>query len=102
MTEEQLQERHQKTELIYIMLDLGYRILVVENRIYAVKEFSPAEETGAYNSLNGQDITKILESFPNFRNLDKNQVDKLAQKLTSAQQVKMNFSNHHKWKLYHK
>lgn len=97
------QQNHpDKIELIYLMLDLGYRILVVEGRHYIVKEFTAAEDSGAYNSFKGSDITTILKSFPNYKNIDKTQVNKLAQKLTNAAEFRLNFSSQHKWKLYMK
>lgn len=97
---EETTKKQAKMELVYLLVDSGYRILIMEGRIYTVSQFTEAGTESDKHVLSGRDVTKALSTFPDFRRLDDKRIDNIIKKIDEAQKVKLHFSSDHRWKLY--
>lgn len=97
---EEQNKKQAKMELVYLLIDSGYRILIMEGRIYTVSQFTEAGTESDKHVLKGRDVTKALSSFPDFRRLDEKRIDNIITKIEGAQKVNLHFSSDHRWKLY--
>lgn len=86
---------------IYFLSQLGYTIVVINERTFVCQEFTPADKQIDHHTLVGQDITTQLNASFQTQFINNNSVkDKIESGLQNIPKVRIQFHQNMLWQLY--
>lgn len=92
--------RNAMVSAIELMNNLGLNIVWIDGAFYVFTEFIPADQDNQYISMQGKNITEMVENTLDTRGFDKQRQIELFQKIEAMPSRQREFSPETEWTKY--